>query len=180
MIIDRLLPPEFLLLMGKYTQTCAHIEDVCWRIVVALQKVDWSDVRAANEAMKIKTITKVNKVCLAKAIPTAPEHLRASLDDWLKRIEQGEEARHMAVHGAWRAVEGGKKFSVSYFMDTEGSVKRSALGGLHHHRFSWDQLLETAKGADEILEGLVGIMHEVEASRRTEANRSATSESQGN
>lgn len=148
--IENILPPEFNHMMGQYVQICAHIEKTCWLILAQLRNVDWSNVEAVSDLVKIRKKTPNLIEELRKGVSLLSDDLARDLEWCIDQIELGLERRHMAIHGAWSAGPTPNTYRVDYFVNL-GTSKAPQWAALFKTDFSIQELEEVVRDAECIL-----------------------------
>jgi hypothetical protein len=115
-IVERMLPPQFLLDLGTYMQTAAHIELAVWQTTMHAEGIDPHSVEEYRGyvGLKLKTSELIRRFKeSAEGCPiTIANRIGAVADE----VERGVETRNLAAHGA-------------FFMEDES---KGTLGSAHY------------------------------------------------
>lgn len=136
--------------MGQYVQICAHIEKTCWFILAHLRNVDWSNVEAVSDLVKIRKKTPNLIEELRKGVSLLSDDMARDLEWCIDQIELGLERRHMAIHGAWSVGPTPNTYRVDYFMNL-GTSKAPQWVAFFKTDFSIQELEEVVRDAECIL-----------------------------
>ena len=100
-IVERMLPPEFLLDLGTYLQTAAHIELTIWQTMSAADGADLTSAEVHREYVELKLTTRQLLERFRKSSESCPPWLGDRIRDIAGEIADGLDVRNMAAHGAF-------------------------------------------------------------------------------
>ncbi|UWQ96437.1 hypothetical protein K3728_04155 [Rhodobacteraceae bacterium M385] len=123
--VERLVPSEFLLKLGIYLQTCAHIELAIWQIALEANGEDTDAELVKTEFVDWKLSTSALTKRLQQA--SAKVDAKIGLRIWLLNaaVRDGLLNRNAAAHGAFYSSQDNNSLKVShYFSQGRGSSKR--------------------------------------------------------
>jgi hypothetical protein len=124
-IVERMLPPQFLLDLGTYMQTAAHIELAVWQTTMHSEGID---PHSAEEyrgyvALKLKTQELLARFRSSADLcpPMIAERIRSLADE----VAKGIDTRNLAAHGAffWEDQKEGTLGAAHYFARGRGQAR---------------------------------------------------------
>ncbi len=170
--IEKLLPRRFLLELGTYVQTCAHIELLACGLLVCLKGKNPSDPDwFASYSTTRKLGTANLRIQLESASSKAGDYgfqkdLKA-LCDWIKQFTNN---RHIAVHGAFVGTPEG-------FLRVDYLHKEKRNGNPEFRRertaVTPEIVAEALNDADRIYITLMGMLEQIRLGLSSEVYRAA-------
>lgn len=145
-IIDGILPQSYLTSLGKYLQTCAHVESAICSAICKMEGLEAQSrcaKRRHNELRRLemrKLITHLSKTSKRYDDPQWQSYFK-DLSTWL---HQTIDTRHLAVHGC-------QSFDGTGFM----VVAAGKNGSERTVEFSELEFLKAIENADNILRSLL-------------------------
>lgn len=100
-IVERMLPAEFLLDLGTYLQTAAHIELTIWQTMRYADGADLTSAEIHREYVELKLTTRQLLKRFRKSAENCPPWLGDRIREIAREIADGLEVRNMAAHGAF-------------------------------------------------------------------------------
>lgn len=119
-LVERMLPAEFLLKLGIYLQSCAHLELALWQIVQLSDGHDLGEAPDMSRYFKLKKVTKPLIASVRKSIAKLPPVLAVRVAAIIERVDAGRENRNMAAHGAFYLTPGGN-LQVEHYLQKDDS-----------------------------------------------------------
>ncbi len=157
-IVEGMLPQQFLLDLGVYMQTAAHIELAVWQTTMHAEGVDAHSAEEYRNYVALKLSTK-ELICRFRKSgigcpPFIAERIRSVADEWAN----GLETRNLAAHGAffWSDQDQGTLGAAHFF--ARGPTKAGKL-------FEVTQSI-TRQQAEDALSSANQLLHEVIALRQ--------------
>ena len=118
-----MLPAQFLLDLGVYMQTAAHIELAIWQTTMHAEGIDLHSAEEHRNYIEIKfktgLLVKRYRECASRCPPEIAARIRAVVD----HVEEGLETRNLAAHGVffWEDEAIGKIGAAHYY--ARGKIK---------------------------------------------------------
>lgn len=155
-IVEGMLPAQFLLDLGTYMQTAAHIELAVWQTTMHAEGIDphSPEEYLGYVALKLKTQELLERFrnSAEKCPPFIASRIRAVADD----VATGLETRNLAAHGAffWDDQSQGNLGAAHYF--ARGRGKARELFEVKQ-TVSRQQVEETIQGANRLLHEVIAL-----------------------
>jgi hypothetical protein len=124
-IAERMLPSQFLLDLGVYLQTAAHIELAVWQITMYAEGCDLSSVEEFRGYVELKLGTKGLLQRFRHSGSGCPENIAARMLDISDQIARGLETRNLLAHGAFFVDDPstGSLGAAHFFARRQGSAR---------------------------------------------------------
>lgn len=103
-----MLPQQFLLDLGTYMQTAAHIELAIWQITMHAEGIDLYSTDQYRDFVGVKISTDGLLKRFGESAEGCPDQLAARILALAEKIEQEKETRNLAAHGAFFWEDDGK------------------------------------------------------------------------
>lgn len=155
-IVEGMLPAQFLLDLGTYMQTAAHIELAVWQTTMHAEGIDPHSVEEYREYVGLKLDTrellKRFRESAEKCPPFIANRIRAVADE----VASGLETRNLAAHGAfyWEDQNQGTLGAAHYF--ARGKRKERELFEVKQ-TVSRQQVEETIQVANQLLHSVIAL-----------------------
>ena len=159
--ISRFLPEEFLLSLGAYLQTCAHIEQMSCALITCLNlgspnTPGWFESYCEKRKLGTSALLKELRKASDNASNYGFSEKLCELCLWMERFKEN---RHMAAHGAFFASPNG--FLRVDFVRDQGS-KKSPNFQRERTAITRDMVEEVCADADRIYLVLMGMLEKIE------------------
>lgn len=110
-----MLPSDFLLDLGVYMQTAAHIELAVWQTTMDAEGIDVHSVEAHRQFVAIKLSTGGLLKRFRESASFCPGWIADRIRALADQVEQGLETRNLAAHGAFYWEGEGQIGAAHYF-----------------------------------------------------------------
>jgi hypothetical protein len=123
--VEGMLPPQFLLDLGTYMQTAAHIELAVWQTTMHAEGIDQHSAEEYRGYVGLKLKTQE----LLDRFRSSADHCPADIADRIRAVAQevanGIETRNLAAHGAffWEDQTQGTLGAAHYFARGRGKAR---------------------------------------------------------
>lgn len=148
--VEQMLPAQFLLDLGTYMQTVAHIELEVWRITMHAEGIDPRSVEEHPEYFKLKRNTRELLKRFRESADECPPPIAKRIREVSDEVACGLETRNFAAHGAfyWEDQNQGTQYAVHYFDRGKGKERKlpEVKKTVNHQ-----QVEETIQVADQLL-----------------------------
>ena len=159
-IVEGMLPKEFLLDLGTYMQTAAHIELAVWQTTMHAEGIDPHCAAEYREYVNLKLKTSGLLARFRASADVCPpfiaDRIRAVAVEVAKRLE----TRNLAAHGAfyWDDQGQGTLGAAHYFARGRGKARelfevKQTVGR--------QQVTETIQAANELLHAVIALRNAV-------------------
>lgn len=158
-IIEGNLPAQFLLGLGTYMQTAAHIELKVWQTTMHAEGIDPHSAEEYRDyvGLKLKTMELLKR--FRKSAECCPTAIADRIRSVAIEVERGVETRNLAAHGAffWEDQSQGRLGAAHYFARGKGKAREL---------FEVKQTV-TRQAVDETIQVANQLLHNVNALRQT-------------
>lgn len=161
-IVERMLPADFLLDLGVYMQTSAHIELAVWQTTMHAEGIDVHSVEAHRQFVEIKlsTTTLLNRFRASASF--CPGWIADRIQVLADQVKDGLETRNLAAHGAFYWEGEGQIGAAHYF----ARGPRSARDYFEMQQTATRQVVEeTIQVANQLLHEVIALRSMVYAWR---------------
>lgn len=100
-IVEGMLPAQFLLDLGVYMQTAAHIELVVWQTTMHAEGIDLHSAEEYRRYVELKFLTKGLLKRYRESADFCPVPIADRIRASAHLVEVGLETRNLAAHGAF-------------------------------------------------------------------------------
>lgn len=122
-IVEQMLPAQFLLDLGAYMQTAAHIELAAWQVAMHAEGIDPNSEEAFRDFIKTKLSTDKLLDRFQRSAEHCPAWIASRIREIGSRVKDGLETRNLAAHGAF-FVENGELRAAHYFPRGKGKDRQ--------------------------------------------------------
>jgi hypothetical protein len=168
-IVERMLPQEFLVDLGTYLQTAAHIELTVWQTMMYADGADLTSAEVHREYVEIKLTTWQLLKRFRKSAENCPPELGDRILTIAGEIAIGLEARNMAAHGAFFLDQHNPgALATAHFMARGQRKNREVFEA--SQTVTREDVTNVIRVADKLLTDVIALHQEVRHWRQTEKN----------
>jgi hypothetical protein len=155
-IIEGMLPTQFLLDLGIYMQTAAHIELAVWQTTMHAEGVDPHSAEEYRDYVGLKLKTQGLLERFRNSASGCPEVISDRIRAVADEVEKGIETRNLAAHGAffWDDEKQGTLGAAHYF--ARGRGKARELFGVKQ-TVGRQAVEDTIQVADKLLHDVIAL-----------------------
>ncbi|MFN3992162.1 MAG: hypothetical protein ACK4IU_04560 [Tabrizicola flagellatus] len=155
-IVERMLPQQFLLDLGTYMQTAAHIELAVWQTTMHAEGIDPHSVEEYRGYVSLKLKTQELLSRFRNSAKNCPNTIAERILSLAADVESGLETRNLAAHGAFYFEDhlNGTLGAAHYF--ARGKGKERELFEVKQS-ITKQQVDETIRIADRLLHDVIAL-----------------------
>jgi hypothetical protein len=155
-IVEGMLPAQFLLDLGTYMQTAAHIELVVWQTTMHAEGIDPHSAEEYRGYVGLKLKTQELLDRFRSSADKCPPFIAARIRAVAEEVASGLETRNLAAHGAffWEDQNEGTLGAAHYF--ARGKGKARELFEVKQ-TISRQQVEETIQVANQLLHAVIAL-----------------------
>ena len=159
-IVERMLPSQFLLDLGVYMQTAAHIELAVWQVTLHIEGFDPHSAKKHPNYVSLKLNTQELLRRFRGCGGVCPQALAHLIHDVAERVAEGIETRNLAAHGAffWDSETEGTLGAAHYFARGRGGDRQFLEV---QQTFSRATVDETIQVANQLLHDVIALREQV-------------------
>lgn len=155
-IVEGMLPAQFLLDLGTYMQTAAHIELAVWQTTMHAEGIDPHSAAEYRGYVGLKLKTQELLDRFRSSADKCPPVIAARIRAVAEEVARGLETRNLAAHGAffWEDQNEGTLGAAHYFARGKGKVRE-----LYEVKqtISLQQVEEAIQVANQLLHAVIAL-----------------------
>lgn len=155
-IVEGMLPAQFLLDLGIYMQTAAHIELAVWQTTMHAEGIDPHSPEEYREYVALKLDTRDLLKRFRESADKCPPFIANQIRSVADEVASGLETRNLAAHGAfyWEDQSPGALGAAHYF--ARGRGKARELFEVKQ-TVSRQQVEDTINAANQLLHAVIAL-----------------------
>ncbi|MES2666837.1 MAG: hypothetical protein V4712_12095 [Pseudomonadota bacterium] len=159
-LVERMLPPQFLLDLGTYMQTAAHIELAVWQTTMHAEGIDPHSAQEYRSYVDLKLKTSELLSRFRRSANDCPTAIADRIHAVAQDVANGIETRNLVAHGAffWEGQSQGTLGAAHYFARGNGKERE-----LYEANETVGRLVveETIQVADKLLRDVIALRGDV-------------------